>query len=235
MSTSVAAADWIKRIADEERKRDAARVREEEIAARKSDLVRLNGQRLIDDLRATITRDLEAFRNEFPGDATREVTLEGTESGGFVVRKMASPAVVLTVAPNLDTASRACHFRFALRNNLPPREDRVELVLARDGAETLLRRHQGTGQDVATASGLSTFLAAPVVPTAAGRVLRLGPCFVDRESARAHLMLVQLGDGLLGLFVRAHLHERESARAAGGHVAHHLHRLDVSCLGKQLL
>ena len=163
MSTSVAAADWIKRIADEERKRDAARVREEEIAARKSDLVRLNGQRLIDELRATITRDLEAFRNEFPGDATREVTLEGTESGGFVVRKMASPAVVLTVAPNLDTASMACHFRFTLRNNLPPREDRVELVFAGDGAETLLVRHQGTGQVFATADALSEFLLVPVL------------------------------------------------------------------------
>ena len=29
MSTSVSAADWIKRIADDERKRDAARAREE--------------------------------------------------------------------------------------------------------------------------------------------------------------------------------------------------------------
>jgi hypothetical protein len=163
MSTSVAAADWIKRIADEERKRDAARLREEEIAARKSDLVRLNGQRLIDDLRATITRDLEAFRNEFPGDATREVALEGTESGGFVVRKMASPAVVLTVAPNLDAASMACHFRFTLRNNLPPREDRVELVFAGDGAETLQVRHQGTGQVFPTADALSEFLLVPVL------------------------------------------------------------------------
>src|SRR5436190_6383348 len=65
-------------------------------------------------------------------------------------------------------------------------------------------------------------VAATVVPTAAARVFGFGPCLVDREAAAAHLMLVQLGDGFLSLFVRAHLHERESARAAGGHIAHHL-------------
>ncbi len=68
MSTSVAAADWIKRIADDERKRDTVRVREDELAARKADLVRRNGRRLIDELRATVTRDVDAFRDEFVGD-----------------------------------------------------------------------------------------------------------------------------------------------------------------------
>lgn len=163
MSTSVSAADWIKRIVDDERKRDAARAREEEIAARKSDLVRLNGRRLIDELRATVARDLEAFGNEFPGDPTRAVVLETTESGGFIVRKLASPAVVLTVAPNLDAGAMSCHFRFTLRNNLPPREDKIELVFAGDGAETLLVRHQGTGQAFATADALSEFLLVPVL------------------------------------------------------------------------
>jgi hypothetical protein len=163
MSTTVAVPDWIKRIADEERRRDAARVREEEIAARKSDLVRLNGRRLIDELRATMTRDLDAFRSEFPGDAGRDILLETTEPGGFVVRKLASPAVELTVTPNLDTAAMACHFRFTLRNNLPPREDRVELAFAGDAAETLQVRHQGTGQVFATADALSEFLLVPVL------------------------------------------------------------------------
>jgi hypothetical protein len=163
MSTSVAVPDWIKRIADEERKRDAIRAKEEELAARKSDLVRLNGRRLIDDLRTTITRDLEAFRSEFPGDPARDVTLEATESGGFVVRKLASPAVVLTVTPNLDAAAMSCHFRFTLRNNLPPREDRIELAFAGDGAETLQVRHQGTGQVFGTADALSEYLLVPVL------------------------------------------------------------------------
>ena len=48
MSTSVAIADWIKRIADDERKRDTVRVREGEMAARKADLVRRNGPVLRD-------------------------------------------------------------------------------------------------------------------------------------------------------------------------------------------
>src|SRR2546425_550675 len=48
-------------------------------------------------------------------------------------------------------------------------------------------------------------------------------------------MLVQLGDRLLGFFIRAHLHECESAGTARGHVAHPLHRLDVAGLRKQLL
>src|SRR5258707_5837022 len=48
MSTSVAIADWIKRIADDERRRDAVRVKDDELAARKADVVRLNGRRLVD-------------------------------------------------------------------------------------------------------------------------------------------------------------------------------------------
>src|SRR6266849_1567943 len=99
MSTGVAVPDWIKRIADDERRRDAVRVREEEAAARKADLVRLNGRRLIDELRATVTRDVEAFREEFAGDRVRDIVLEATgPEGGFVVRKPACPAVSLTVA-----------------------------------------------------------------------------------------------------------------------------------------
>jgi hypothetical protein len=47
MATGVAVADWIKRIADDERRRDAVRVKAEELAARKADLVRLNGRRLL--------------------------------------------------------------------------------------------------------------------------------------------------------------------------------------------
>ena len=52
MSTSAVVADWIKRIADDERRRDTVRVRDDEMAARKADLVRRNGRRLLDELRA---------------------------------------------------------------------------------------------------------------------------------------------------------------------------------------
>ena len=88
MTTNVAVADWIKRIADDERKRDAVRVKEDELATRKADLVRLNGRRLIDELRATVTRDVEAFRDEFAGDRARAIVVEATAPDrGVVVRK----------------------------------------------------------------------------------------------------------------------------------------------------
>lgn len=161
MSSGVAVADWIKRIADDERKRDAVRAAEEEAAARKADLLRLNGRRLIEELRATVTRDVEAFRNEFVGDHTHDIVLEATgPEGGFVVRKPASPAVSLTVAPRLESVVMGCHYRFTPTNGMPPREDRVELVF--DGEETLQMKHPGTGKVFATADALSEFLLVPV-------------------------------------------------------------------------
>jgi hypothetical protein len=163
MSTGVVVADWIKRLVDDERKRDAVRVRAEEAAARKADLVRVLGRRLIDELRTTVTRDVEAFRDEFAGDRARDIVLEATEpEGGFVVRKPAAPAVSLTVAPHLEAAAIACHYRFTPTNGLPPREDRLELVFAGDGGETLQMKHPGTGQVFATADALSEFLLVPV-------------------------------------------------------------------------
>ena len=163
MTTAVVAADWIKRIADDERKRDAALVRAEEVVARKADLVRLNGRRLLDELRGAIARDVEAFREEFTGDPSRDIVLDPTEdAGGFVVRKPASPAVTLTAAPHLETAVMDCHYRFMSTNGLPPREDRLELVFAADGAETLQIKTQRTGHVFASADALSEYLLGPV-------------------------------------------------------------------------
>ena len=166
MTTGVVAADWIKRIADDERKRDAVRVREEEIAARKADLIRLNGRRLLDELRAAVARDIEAFRDEFAGDRSRDIVLDPAEAtGGFVVRKPVPLAVTLTVAPHLETAAMDCHYQFTSTNGLPPREDRVELVFAPDGvagAETLQIKTQRTGQVFASADALSEYLLGPV-------------------------------------------------------------------------
>lgn len=164
MSMSVAVADWIKRIAEDERKRDTVRVREDEMAARKADLVRLNGRRLIDELRATVSRDVEAFRAEFAGDLGRDVVVEATAGdGGFVVRKPVPAAVSLTVTPNLEAAAMACDYRFTLPNGLPPREDRIDVMFAGDGRETLQMKHHGTGQVFATADALSEFLLVPVL------------------------------------------------------------------------
>ena len=75
MSTSVAIADWIKKIAEDERRRDAVRLKEDELSARKADLVRRNGRRLLDELRATVLRDLEAFHDEFAGDPSRDIVV----------------------------------------------------------------------------------------------------------------------------------------------------------------
>ena len=87
MSTSMAAADWIKRIADDERKRDTVRVREDELAARKADLVRRNGRLLIDEPRATVSRDVDAFRDEFVETPRATWSWKPPPDGGFVVRK----------------------------------------------------------------------------------------------------------------------------------------------------
>jgi hypothetical protein len=164
MSTSVAVADWIKRIADDERKRDAVRLRDDEMAARKVDLVRRNGRRLVDELRATVTRDVEAFRGEFEGDRTRDIVVDATAlDGGFVVRKPAPAAVSLTITPNLAAGAMLCHYRFTLANGLPPREDRIDVIFAGDGGEILQMKHHGTGQVFATADALSEFLLVPVL------------------------------------------------------------------------
>jgi hypothetical protein len=164
MSTSAAVADWIKRIADDERKRDTVRLKEDEAVARKADLIRRHGLRLVDELRVTATRDVDAFREEFPGDRARDVVvdLEGPD-GGFVVRKPAPAAVSLTVVPNLGAATLVCHYRFTSTDGLPPREDRVNVMFVGVGTETLQMKHHGTGQVFATAEGLSEFLLVPVL------------------------------------------------------------------------
>jgi hypothetical protein len=163
MSTSVAVAEWIKRIADDERRRDAVRVKDDELAARKADVVRRNGRRLVDELRAAVTRDVAAFREEFPGDRAREVVVDAAApDGGFAVRKPAPAAVSLAVTPNLETGSMACRFRFTLNDGLPPREDRIDIMFTGDDG-TLQMKHHGTGQVFATADALSEFLLVPVL------------------------------------------------------------------------
>jgi hypothetical protein len=164
MSMTVAVADWIKRLVDDEKMRDNVRLQEDEIVARKADRVRRAGQQLIDELRATVTRDVEAFRDEFPGDPARDIAVAASgPDGGFVVRKPARLAVSLTVAPNLDAAAIVCHFRFMLNGGLPPREDRFEVTFGGDTGNPLLMRHQGTGQVFPTADALSEFLLVPVL------------------------------------------------------------------------
>src|SRR2546425_11475289 len=137
--------EWITRLAEDERKRDDVRVRATEAATRKADLVRVHGQRLLDELRTTIMRDIEAFRNEFPGDPAREILFEAVQpDGGFVVRKPQYPTAALSVVPHLLAASVSCEYRFTPTNGLPPREDRLEFMFTSGVDDTLQIKHHGT-------------------------------------------------------------------------------------------
>jgi hypothetical protein len=163
MATDIMIADWIKRIADDERTRDAVRNRTEETAARKVELIRVHGLRMLDDLRAAATRDVDAFRGEFAGDPARDITFDSDPpEGGFVVRKPGTPAVTLAVLPRMDAAAVSCHYRFTPAAGLPPRDDRFDLMFADDGDETLRMKHHGTGQVFSTVDALSEFLLLPV-------------------------------------------------------------------------
>ena len=164
MTTDVAIADWIRRIADDERRRDSQRMKEDDLTARNAALVRLNGRRLVDELRAAVTHDADAFRGEFPGDRARDIVVD-TEmpDGGFVVRKPAPGAVTLTVTPNLQAASMTCHYHFARAGGLPPVEDRIDVMFAGDGGDVVHMKHHKTGQIFATADALSELLLVPVL------------------------------------------------------------------------
>ena len=163
MATDVMVADWIRRIVDDERTRDAVRQKEEQIAARKADLVRIHGRRLIEELRTAVKRDIETFREAFAGDRARDIGFSDAPSDvGFVVRKPDAPGVALTVTWREDAAAGSCHYRFTPASGLPPREDRLDLVFTDEGGATLQIRHHGTGQLFATADALSEFLLVPV-------------------------------------------------------------------------
>jgi hypothetical protein len=156
--------NWIARLAADERTRDDVRARAAEAAARQADLVAVQGQRLLGELRTTIVRDIDMFRNEFPGDSAREILFEAVHpDGGFVVRKPSHPTAALSVAPHLSAASISCQYRFTPTNGLPPREDRLELMFSSNGGDdTLHLKHQGTGQVFTNADALSEYLLVPV-------------------------------------------------------------------------
>lgn len=163
MVTDIAIPDWIKRTAADERGRDAVRFREQEIAAGKAQVVLLKGRRLVDDLLATVTRDVESFSREFADDRARDIVLDVTKpAGGFVVRKPACPAVSLTVGLQLDAGAVNCHYSFTSTRGLPPREERFDLMFIGDGDEGLRMKQPHTGQVFESADALSEFLLVPV-------------------------------------------------------------------------
>ena len=82
----------------------------------------------------------------------------------------------------------------------------------------------------AAAAAIST-IAVAAAAAAAG----LRPGLVDDEGAAAEIGAVEASDRGLRFFIRLHLDERESARTAGGHVAHHAHRFNRARLAEQIL
>jgi hypothetical protein len=156
--------EWIVRLAEDERRRDGVRFRVTEAAARKAQLVAAHGQRLLDELRATVTRDIDAFRAQFPEDEARDIRFDTDRpDGGFVVRKPESPTATLTVTPRLLAASLSCLYHFTPTDGMPPREDRLEFVFTSDGDDNRLQiKHYGTGQLFTNADALSEYLLVPV-------------------------------------------------------------------------
>ncbi len=164
MNTSVAVADWIRRVADDERQRDIVRAKQTELAARKDDLVARQGRRLLDELRAAVVRDAGAFRDEFAGDRSRDVAVDlGLPAGGFAVHKPPPSPVALTVTASADSASLICSYRFTPTDGMPPREDCVHIMFVDGGGETLRMKHNGTGKTFASGDDLSEFLLVPVL------------------------------------------------------------------------
>src|SRR5436853_6105387 len=104
MNTDVMVADWIKRVVDDERGRDAARKKETDVAAREADYIRLTKRRLAEELRVTVTRDVEAFRDAFEGDPGRAIVVESTQQADtIVIRKPAPAAASMTVTTHQGT------------------------------------------------------------------------------------------------------------------------------------
>jgi hypothetical protein len=119
---------------------------------------------VLDERRATVGRDIEAFRNEFPADPTRAILLEVDHpDGGFAVRKPEPPSAALSVAPHLSAGSLSCEYLFTPTNGMPPRRDHLEFVFTSGGDETLQVKLQGTAQLFTNADTLSEYLLMPVL------------------------------------------------------------------------
>ena len=154
---------WIIRLAEDERQRDVERLRAAEVETRKAEFVRVHGQRLVDELRTTLVRDIEAFRDEFPGDSSREIVFEDFQGGGgFVVRKPRRPTAFLTVTPQLATASISCEYQFPSTNGMPPREDRFDFIFISVADGRLHIKQLETGRLFTDADALSEYLLSPV-------------------------------------------------------------------------
>src|SRR5690606_15504591 len=105
-----------------------------------------------------------------------------------------------------------------------------------------LRVRRRTLSDPPPASDLPARLGAPSAAAAAAesaaaaaRPGHLGTRLVDREAPAAEAVIVELRHSLLRTFVSRHLHEGESARAAGLTIANDVHRVDGTRFAEQRL
>jgi hypothetical protein len=102
--------------------------------------------------------------------------------------------------------------------------DRLTRALVNVWPTELPARLAATAAESATATTTATFASSATTASAAAtesataRYLR--PRFIHRNAASVDFSVVELFDRRRSAFVGLHLHEAETTRAAGGHVAH---------------
>jgi len=91
---------------------------------------------------------------------------------------------------------------------------------------------------VATVSAATTTTAATATISAAAATAAFtlfhGTRFVNRQRTAIDFLTMELGDGCLRLFRRAHFHEAEATGATGHAIIDHLHPGDIARLGKEI-
>ena len=146
--------EWITRVADDERRRDAVIALATNAAAREAALVTKHGRQLLQALTAIIAGDVARFRQEFPDDPARHTMLDVAADEGFEVRRSAYPTVALSLTPQWTLGLVACRYRFRPGADLPVREDRFTLGLTPSGDDACFK-HQGSGEVFARLPALS--------------------------------------------------------------------------------
>ena len=156
-------AEWVTRLAEDERRRDEVKLRAKQAVDRRTDLVSQHGRRMLDELRTTVVRDVEAFRREFPGDPVRAFLIEEHVDGGFSVRRLERPTASMAIVPTAAVASLSCEYFFTSINGTPARRDVLEFVFTNTTGNTLQLKLQGTAQVFTDPDTLSEYLLVPVL------------------------------------------------------------------------
>jgi hypothetical protein len=149
---------WVRRFAEEERRRDAVERREVDTVAEQGEAVRARSLALLDALRTQVARDVKAFSREFPG---RSISFEqGLPGGGFVVRRGHYPEVHLTVVPNLSGSAISVQYLLASGTGTEAPPPRELVVAGHDDAPHF--RDEESQQAFRKIEQLSEYLLVPV-------------------------------------------------------------------------